>query len=301
MRINRKKLIITATVAVLLLAIAAASKPGRKALGSLYSMLGGKTAASPALPAGPDVEQRARSKHGWTNVITSTLRGTITYFDPNGAIARRANVTIYQKHPDRLRVDIEQDGLIISQGFSHGEVWQARAESLTEEAERDIRAWLRLFPERLFLVRGAGASYREVGRHLEDSRPGSPGRGPSDVRPARELDEVEIEDVIGPPASNPTRLSDRRMITYLIDPETSIVHAARWMEPDDPTEEVTEGANVATKVVRVDYAGWRRVEGVLWPMEVTHWLGGRVDFRVDVKDVLVNQQLADTSFRDPSR
>jgi len=300
MRINRKKLIITATVAVLLLAIAAASKPGRSTLNRLYSLLSG-AASTAASPAGPDVEQRARSKHGWTNVITSTLRGTITYFDPNGAIARRANVTIYQKHPDRLRVDIEQDGLIISQGFSHGEVWQARAESLTEEAERDIRAWLRLFPERLFLVRGAGASYREVGRHLEDSRPGSPGRGPSDVRPARELDEVEIEDVIGPPASNPTRLSDRRMITYLIDPETSIVHSVRWMEPDDPAEEVIEGSAAATRQVRIEYGGWRRVEGVLWPMEVTHWLGGRVDFRVDVKDVLVNQQLADTVFRDPGR
>jgi len=300
MRINRKKLIITAIAAVLLLAIAAASKPGRSTLNRLYSLLSG-AASTAASPAGPDVEQRARSKHGWTNVITSTLRGTITYFDPNGAIARRANVTIYQKHPDRLRVDIEQDGLIISQGFSHGEVWQARAESLTEEAERDIRAWLRLFPERLFLVRGAGASYREVGRHLEDSRPGIPGRGPSDVRPARELDEVEIEDVIGPPASNPTRRSDRRLITYLIDPETSIVHAARWMEPDDPAEEGIEGSAAATRQVRIEYGGWRRVEGVLWPMEVTHWLGGRVDFRVDVKDVLVNQQLADTVFRDPGR
>ena len=300
MRINRKKLIITAIAAVLLLAIAAASKPGRSTLNRLYSLLSG-AASTAASPAGPDVEQRARSKHGWGTVTTSIVRGTITHFDPTGAIARRANVTVYQRHPDRLRVDIEQDGLIISQGFSQGEVWQARAESLTEEAERDIRAWLRLFPERLFLVRGAGASYREVGRHLEDSRPGSPGRGPSDVRPARELDEVEIEDVIGPPASNPTRRSDRRLITYLIDPETSIVHSVRWMEPDDPAEEVIEGSAAATRQVRIEYGGWRRVEGVLWPMEVTHWLGGRVDFRVDVKDVLVNQQLADTVFRDPGR
>ena len=292
---KRKRLTITAGAATCLLAIAGFSSPGRATLGRVYSMLRG---AAPALaPPGSDIEQNARSKYGWANINTTQVRGVITFFDPTGAIARRANITFYQKHPDRLRVEIEQDGLILVQGCDSGDAWQARADSLSDDDQRNIRAWLRLWPDRLFDVRAAGGNYREVGRQVEDSKQGSPGRSPTDLRPAKQLDLVEVEDTIGPGKiqKNP----DRRTITYLIDRASTMVYSARWMEPDDPNVEMREGTGTATKQVQVDYESWRRVDGVLWPMEVTHRFGGRVDFRIDVKDVFVNPRLSEVVFQKP--
>jgi hypothetical protein len=252
--------------------------------------------AVPAPPE-PDTEQNARAKYAWTNINTTRVRGVITFFDPTGAIARRANITFYQRHPDRLRVEIEQDGLILIQGCDAGDAWQARADTLSDDAQRNIRAWLRLWPDRLFDARAAGGNYREVGTRFEDSKEASPGRQASVLRPAREFDVVEVEDTIGPGSSQ--RNTDRRAITYLIDRASSMVYSARWMEPYDPNAQLMEGSDIATKQVQVDYESWRRIDGVLWPMEVTHRMGGRVDFRIDVKDVFVDPRLSEVVFQKP--
>jgi hypothetical protein len=290
---ERNRLTITAATAICLLSIAALSNPGRATLVRVYSILRGPAPVPPA----PDTEQNARARHAWTNINTTQVRGVITFFDPTGAVARRANITFYQKHPDRLRVEIEQDGLVLIQGCDLGDAWQARADSLSDDEQRLIRGWLRLWPNRLFDARAAGGSYREIGGQIEDSKQGSPGRPPSDLRPAKELDVVEVEDVIGPGKARQS--ADRRMITYLIDRATGRVYSARWMEPDDPNAEVNKGTDTPTKQVQVDYENWRRVEGVLWPMEVTHRLGGSVDFRIDVKDVFVNPKLNEAVFQKP--
>jgi hypothetical protein len=220
----------------------------------------------------------------------------ITFFDPSGAIARRANITFYQSHPDRLRVDIDHEGLILMQGYDRGNVWQARADNLGEEDQRNIRSWLRLWPNRLFASRAAGGAYRELGRQIEDSKQSAPWRHATALRPARPLDAVEVEDSID---LGIRRSPDRRAITYLVDRGTSTVYAARWMEPDDPTADVREGGDIPTRQVEVEYEGWRRINGILWPMEVTHRIGGSVDFRIDVKDVFFNQELSELIFQKP--
>jgi hypothetical protein len=39
---------------------------------------------------------------------------------------------------------------------------------------------------------------------------------------------------------------------------------------------------------------------VLLPFEVTRWFGGRVEFRIQVNEVLLNQPLANTIFELPN-
>ena len=50
---------------------------------------------------------------------------------------------------------------------------------------------------------------------------------------------------------------------------------------------------------RVDWGNWLQLGGVMWPMEITRWLGGRVEFRIQVDEVKVNQTIADAQFQRP--
>ena len=300
---SRKRIAITAGALLCVLAAAGVSKPGRTTLGRVYSMLRSSGSSPvPMPPPQPDVENRARARHGWdTAPPTWVMRGTIAFFDPSGALARRANLTVYRRYPDQIRVDIEHQGLIQAQGFDSGDGWQARANNLTESDKRDIRGWLRVWPERLFLVRDAGAAYRETGRRLEDTMPAGGVRPPPQFRPARDLDQLEVEDTISfGPGAGASRKQDRRLITYLVDAQSSIVNSAMWLEPDDPTKSIDD-PNTAVKQVIVGFGKWRRIGGLLTAFEITHWLGGTVDFRIEVTEVLANQSLATTVFRDPSK
>ena len=44
--------------------------------------------------------------------------------------------------------------------------------------------------------------------------------------------------------------------------------------------------------------GWTQVDGVIWPFSVTHQRGGRIDFRLEVSSVQLNQNLPDSMFKD---
>ena len=298
---KRKRLTITAAVAVCLLSIAGLSNPGRTAIGGIYSLLRGfGSAAQPAPPAADDVESRARAKHGWDKAPGSwVMRGTITYLDPSGAVARQGQVTVYRQDKEQIRVDIEHQGIIKAQGVDKGDAWQALADKLSGAQERDIRGWLRVFPERMFVERGQGKDYRELGSIL-DSRSEPPWRGASKPRQAKKLDQVELQDEIkgtGGGNGNQVSKSDTRGITYLIDRDESLIVSAHWLEPDDPTQ--SAGSATASQEVRVDFGGWRRLEGVLWPMEITRWQGGRVDYHIEMRDVQINRSLPNSLFQKP--
>jgi hypothetical protein len=230
-------------------------------------------------------------------VLNSVARGVITTYDRNGEVTGHNGITIYRKYPDRLRVELGVGTQVEAQGFDHQQAWKAGATSLTAQQARDIRAWLRASPERLFVTRG-GSSYREVGRRVEDYRPATPWQGPTRQGPTV-LEQVEVEDIIGPVAANRRQSADRRLVDYYIDKENAVVVAARWLEPEDP-QQVADDPATSSLDVRLDFATWSQVEGVLWPMQVTHWLGGRVDFRIDLESVQLNQQMPDTLFQNPN-
>jgi hypothetical protein len=300
---HNKKRVVIAAVTVCLLAAAGLSKPGRMAFNEVFFLIKGLASGKTTdpvsvLPAGQDTEQRARARHGWSNgVVNSVVRGTITYYK-NDLVARQARVTLYYKFPDRMRVEEEYEGLVQAWGFGTDGEWRLRAGSLSEEERRDIRGWLRVWPVRLFVQRGAGGGYREVGSRVEGSRRAAPGRGSGELAEQGLLDEVEIIDAIGQGIGGGS--PDQRAIYYLIDRENSIIKSARWIEPDDPGDSVDD-PDAQTKEVRVDYSGWRRFQGILLPTQLTRWVAGRGDFSVDVSEVLVNQQMPDTLFQNPNR
>ena len=297
MKLNRNRVLTGAAIAVCLIAAAAISQPGRAALGGLYAKLRATSITAAPAPPPLDLEGRAREKHGWDRTPESwVMRGTIAYFDPSSAMTRRNALTIYRKDKEQIRVDVEHQGVIQAQGLYNGEEWQARAGNLSESQERDIRAWLRIFPDRLFVERAKGKAYRELGR-LIDSRPDFPGRGPKDPRAIKQVEQVEVEDVIDRRRGDEVRKSDKRLITYLIARDDSLVISASWHEPDDPTQ--SEGEVTASREVRVDFGGWRRVGGVLWPLEITRWQGGKLDFHIELQEVQVNRGLPDTVFQKP--
>ena len=117
------------------------------------------------------------------------------------------------------------------------------------------------------------------------------------VNPPLELEQVEMEDVIGlPPALG--RAGDRRLVTYYINSQDFTIESARWLEPDDPQRNIDDPQS-ATMDVRIDFDDWQRMGGVLWPFDIVHWMGGKVDYRIVVTQVQVNQPLADTIFQNP--
>ena len=294
MKFNRKKSLIIAVALVLMLAAAGFSEPGRATITKLTSVFAPQQQQ-------PDVEQRARARHGWNgrSIQNSVVRGTITYFDRRGTEVRRMAMTLYRKYPDRLRLEVERDGVKTVSGFDGRDAWRDGAATITEVEARQIREMMRVWPERLFHARDGGAQYKETGRLVEDHRPAVPGRGPVQFERPMALEQLEVDDTLGPNERGPGRGRDRRKVSYLVSEENSAIYIARWMEPVDPGQEIDDAGPQID--VRVDFSRWREVEGLLWPMEVTHWRGGKVDYRIDVTEVLLDQQVPATIFNNPNR
>jgi len=304
---GRSSLVSLGVVFLFLLAAAGLSQPGRQSARKLLAALGGTppTTAAPSTPsitAAPgasfDVEQRARAHHGWgPTILDSVAKGSITWYDRSGATTRQGTLVIYRKFPDLLRVEVTSNQTTDVSGFDGTNSWRSGQASLTDAAARDIRQWLRCSPERLFLTRGLGGAYREPGRRVEDHVPPTPWQGPVDLGQAREYDQAELIDLIGPSVSVKGPI-DRRRVTYLVDRQTSLIAAARWLQPADATQSA-DSPNARLVETRVEFSLWRDVAGVQWPYGITHWSGGRVDFQVNLTQVLLNQHPLDKLFQAP--
>ncbi|MCI0487551.1 MAG: hypothetical protein L0229_13240, partial [Blastocatellia bacterium] len=96
------------------------------------------------------------------------------------------------------------------------------------------------------------------------------------------------------------RVGDRRRVIYYVEKTTHTIQSVRWLEPDDPRREVSGGRGPMTDV-RVEFSDWRTVEGVLWPFEVVRWSGGRVEYRIVLNEVKMNQTLGDSIFQNTNR
>jgi hypothetical protein len=324
MKSRQKKLIALGaaiTCAVLALGL---SRPGRAELLRLVARVipPAKTTETPGTaPVRPvsvaaqglDVGQRARLAHGWSSsIVTSFARGSIIYYDSNGRATSQYAITIARAYPDRVRVEIDRGDSREVFGFDRTAAWRGGAANLSDTQARDIRAAARFCPERLFVDRDKGAAYREVGQRIEDAAQvdasadwaGAPatgrGEGPPNATPQPEqivFDQVESGDSLGPPATR-TDAGDVRRVYYYVDAATSLVSAARWLEPDNPRKSIDD-ATVSFTDVRVDFADWRDVNGVKWPFKLAHSTGGRLDFRIVLNGVRVNVSLADGVFQAP--
>jgi hypothetical protein len=301
---TKKKLLIITVIVVGLLGISGISQTGRTSVSKLFALLKGQQTAAPAVPKG-DVEQRARIKHGWDKqpVNNSLVHGTIVYYDNNGMAVKQANLTLYRKYPERIRIELESNGNTEIVGFDQSQAWKSGRASLTEEEARDIRAFIRMWPERLFTNRGGGARYKEAGTRIEDDKSArnvpTPPQADSKAPDKTTLifDQVEIEDSLGP-ASTASRAGDRRLIYYSVNREDAVVTAARWLEPDDPRQRLEDPSLSATDM-RVNFSAWKEIEGILWPAEITCIKGGKKSFRIELSDVKINQQMNEGIFQRP--
>jgi hypothetical protein len=271
-------------VAVFITTAVAMSRPGRTVIGKVVAMMSAapaakETASAEALPEREDVEQRARRKHGWTSGVTSWLaRGSIIYYDAGGKAVEQWAVTVYRKYPEQGRIEINRGAGIETSGYDGTRAWRTGTERVSEEVARDIRAMIRLTPERLFVTRSRGASYRESGQRIEE-------RGDSGVAT---FDEVEMDDALGE--------GDRRRVAYYINRESQMVESARWLEPDDPRRRIDDAGTALTDM-RIDFGKWKAAGGVQWPMEIVKSKGGRMELRIELNEVVVNPQIADSIFQ----
>jgi hypothetical protein len=202
-----------------------------------------------------------------------------------------------------LRVEINHGpGQVDIYGFDQTHAWaSSSATSLTQAQARDVRAWLRTRPERLFVKRDILAPYREAGMLYEDHQPGQPWQGPVEFKPPLPLDQVEIIDGISPVAgvngAGGPIWSDRRRCYYYVNNDNATIACVKWMEPEDPTADAD--AKVSKVATQVDFANNQRVGGVLWPFDIVHWYGGKVDYRITVAQVQMNQPMAGPMFQHP--
>ena len=306
MKQRSKQLVLVLTVG--LLTIAALSGEGRTAVRRVIAKLTGHPTTASSAAAGeavgaaqanPDIEQRARARHGWSDtILNSVVQGAITYYDRAGTVTDQADLTVYRAYPGRLRVEWNRGGVVEAAGFNGVNAWRAGSTGVSPARARDIRAWLRAWPDRLFITRRAGAQYVEAGERSESSKPGRPWQGPTRIEPPVEYEEVELQDVVGP-AAPPGQGGDRRSVFYYVNSDTATIEAARWLEPDNPLQALTD-PDAPKLDVRVDFGDWRQVGTVLWPYEIVHWRGGKVDYRITVSQVQMNQPLADLIFQNPN-
>jgi len=255
---------------------------------------------STAVVSTVDVEQRARAAHGWTSsVVNSVARGSIIFYDSTGRATGQFGITISRAYPDKVRFEVNRGTSTDISGFDHTTPWKAGVANLSDTAARDIRALARICPERLFATRDTGAAYREVGQRIEDiaqtSTAPDPDAGLSPVVGQQYFDQVEMRDSLGP-APTKTNPGDVRRIYYYVDQATSMVSTARWLEPDNPKKSIDD-ATASFTDIRVDFGDWRDVGGLKMPFRVMHSTGGRVDFRIVLNDVNLNQSLAPNTFQ----
>jgi hypothetical protein len=304
MRFLKRKKLLAVSVGLALLGAAALSAKGRSEIKRVVSSLTSDASSNISAETTVantqstlDVEGRARQRHGWgAGIENSVVHGAIRFFDRNGGATGEAQIVIYRRYPDRLRVVLTRGASVEAMGFDQISAWSSTG-GPNERQARDIRQWLRIGPERLFVTRGSGAVYREAGSRREDSKPGSPWQGPAQINPPVVLEQVQMEDTLGPPP-NTTRSGDRRFVTYYVNQSNFTIESARWLEPDDPRRSAGDRESPTTDV-RVDFGDWRTASGVLWPFEIVHWQGGRVDYRIVVIQVQINQSLSDTLFQRP--
>src|SRR5262249_7636467 len=152
-------------------------------------------------------------------------------------------------------------------------------------------------PERLFVTRSAGQQYAETRPIQEDHLPASPGRPALDLAQPIVFNRPLVADQTGNSLAA-VHPGDQRNLIYLVNATDNIVNAAQWLEPENPASSLTD-RTADFDQVRVDFSAWQRVNGVLWPFEITHWLGGKVDFLIEVAQVQMNQSPAGSLFQHP--
>jgi hypothetical protein len=254
--------------------------------------------------SGPDIEERARAAHGWSpSILDSTMTGSINYYDRNGDVTRQGAIKILRAYPDQVRAEITSGGKTDIFGYDANNAWRRGSGPLSASDARDARAWARFTPERMFVRRSAGDEYREARPIGQDSTRATPWQPAIQLAAPIILEQAALTDRVGPlvGAAAPGHVqsaADQRSTIFFVNAADSIINSVSWLEPDDPTKALT-GPDADLTAVHLDFGKWQRINGVLWPFEIVHWLGGKVDFRIEVTQVQVNSHPGIGLFQHP--
>jgi hypothetical protein len=254
---------------------------------------------SPLFPQ--DVEQKARSKQGFdpSTIKNSIISGNLTTYDRDENITSQAVFKLYRQYPNQLRMELTYKDRVDIVGTDGIAVWTNNPGKLTAVEARNIQGWGRLWPERLFLDRAAGGSYREVGKYNEEYQAASPGKGLVLLNPQPESDQVEIQDNTGVlPLGDSKTTSNVRSLNYFVDTQSSLTRRMSWLEPEDPTLQPNDPA-LPWLDVRVGFDSWQTVGATLWPFEIIRWWGGKVDLILKLTAVETNQSVDGSLFKGP--
>lgn len=160
------------------------SNAGRRWMNGVAGLLkSSQPASAPSMLAAPpqqtgDVESYARAQHGWSeSIVDSVVHGKLAYYDDRGNQTSSAALTLYRIYPNMLRVELAWDtgNATDLYGVDENDAWQQGVSALSSDDMREIRAFLRVWPERLFVARNNGAYYRRLAATLRTSN--LPGQG----------------------------------------------------------------------------------------------------------------------------
>jgi hypothetical protein len=296
---KRKALPLTFIVIICLIVAGSISVYGRRWFATIStSMKAGKpqpaSTSAPAAAQGPaNIAQAASAAHNWNKyILDSIVSGTITYYDITGNQTVTGSITIYRRYPDLLKVVIDWDGSTEVYGVDDRDSWVQGATTISNEDARDVRAFLRIWPERLFVAYDLGAPYSEMGQHVQDYKPIAPKQDRVDLETLLTFHELEVEDTIG------REKPETRKVYYSVNTTNSRVNALHYLEPDNPEEDMTDPETERTEI-RVEFDNWQTINNVLWPFDIFHWYGGKVDYQIKITQVLTNQNLSNEVFQQP--
>lgn len=191
----------------------------------------------------------------------TTITGTIEFVQ----MGITANFTIYQKEPNKMRIDIEVMGMNITQVFDGEKAWYTNPQtgSIEEMPETQRREFARqaLGNDSLFHPEKYGISYAFKGKEK-----------------INEVEYLVLEQTF----------SDGTVVSIYLDPNTYLSVKTKGKTINSMT-----GLPVEAETHHSDY---RKVDGTLVPFQLTTYYDGQEFQRMTLQKIVYNSGLEDSFF-----
>lgn len=193
----------------------------------------------------------------------TTMAGTIEIVQ----MGINGTATLYMKEPNKMRIDIEVMGMVITQGYDGQTAWMVnpqtgQAEELPENISREIKRQA-LGNDALLHPEKYGITYEFKGTEKIEAK-----------------DYLLLEQT----------LSDGHKITLFLDPDTYLVYKSKGMTLNQA------GVEVLGETVFSDY---RKVDGVVVAHALTTSQDGQEYMRMTLTKITFNSNLEDSLFTMP--
>jgi outer membrane lipoprotein-sorting protein len=194
-------------------------------------------------------------------IKTSTLSGSMMIIQMNIT----GSITMYQKEPNKMRMDIEMMGMNITQAFDGTTAWFINPQTgATEEMpEKQVKYFKRqaLGRDVLLNPKKLGITYKFKGKEKINDK------------------EYLVLEQIHP---------DDYTVTIYVDPQTYLLYKSKSMALNQVEVEVE------SESITSDY---KKVEGIMMPHLITIFQGGQEYMKFTVNEITFNSDLEDAFFK----